>query len=105
MNSANMPPHVEVSFRKVCVCACVCEKVIYTDLCVMVSYGVEGHSTVHAKCDLIYGSGTGEWVEWEWTGCPGIELSFLIILNHVDLILFCFLLNRLLVMNRGQMWL
>lgn len=49
----------------------------------MVSYGVEGHSTVHAKCDLIYGSGTGEWVEWEWTGCPGIgilvQMPFLII--------------------------
>jgi len=53
----------------------------------MVSYGVEEHITVHAKCDLIYGSRTGEWVEWEWTRCPGNELfscsSALFILNHI----------------------
>ncbi len=83
MSCANMPPHVEVSLRKgvcvsvyVCINPWACENVLYRDLCVTVSYGVGGHSTVHAKCDLIYGSGTGEWVEWEWTGCPRTERSF-----------------------------
>ncbi len=81
MSCASMPPHVEVSLREgMCVCVCnpwTCENILYRDLCHGILWSGRGHSTVYAKCDLIYGSGTGEWVEWEWTGCPRIEQTVL----------------------------
>lgn len=70
-------------WEKVCVCLCMYAsthelvKMFYIETYVSRSpMEWRGHSTVHAKCDLIYGSGTGEWVEWEWTGCPRTERSF-----------------------------